>query len=252
MAKIVAIHSFRRGAGKSTLAANLTTLLALQGQRVGIVDTNFQAPILHALFNMPSDIQYLNDYLWGQCPIDQVVYPVELHSSPTTDEIYLVAAKPDFDNIVKILRHGYADNLLADGFNDLIDKLDLDFLIIDLYAGLHEETLFTMNLSDILFIVMRPNPQDYQGSSVAVEVIRHFEIPPEIILILNELPVDHDFIAAQDTLIQTYNCPIAFALPHAEELGVLAHNSGLFVEQYPHHFLTTVLTDIATNLLVTP
>ena len=44
MNSIVTIHSFRRGVGKTSLAANLAVLLALQGRRVALVDRDFQTP----------------------------------------------------------------------------------------------------------------------------------------------------------------------------------------------------------------
>ena len=40
MSKIVSIHSFRGGTGKSNTTANLAALLAIEGRRVGVVDTD--------------------------------------------------------------------------------------------------------------------------------------------------------------------------------------------------------------------
>ena len=42
MAKIISIHSFRGGTGKSNVTANLATIIARKGYRVGIVDTDIQ------------------------------------------------------------------------------------------------------------------------------------------------------------------------------------------------------------------
>jgi MinD-like ATPase involved in chromosome partitioning or flagellar assembly len=71
MAKIISIHSFRGGTGKSNSTANIASLLASDGLRVGIVDTDIQSPGIHVLFGMnEDDMQYsLNDYLWGKCDI---------------------------------------------------------------------------------------------------------------------------------------------------------------------------------------
>jgi Mrp family chromosome partitioning ATPase len=52
MARIISIHSFRGGAGKSNIAANLAALFAPEGQRVGVVDTDLQSPGIHALFGL--------------------------------------------------------------------------------------------------------------------------------------------------------------------------------------------------------
>ena len=68
MAKIVSVHSFRGGTGKSNLVANLAATIALQGQRVGIIDTDIQSPGIHVLFGLDeTQIDYtLNDYLWDR------------------------------------------------------------------------------------------------------------------------------------------------------------------------------------------
>jgi MinD-like ATPase involved in chromosome partitioning or flagellar assembly len=68
MAKIISIHSFRGGTGKSNSTANIASLLASDGLRVGIVDTDIQSPGIHVVFGMnEDDMQYsLNDNLWGK------------------------------------------------------------------------------------------------------------------------------------------------------------------------------------------
>lgn len=52
MAKIISIHSFRGGTGKSNITANIAALLATEGQRVGVIDTDIQSPGIHALFGL--------------------------------------------------------------------------------------------------------------------------------------------------------------------------------------------------------
>ena len=52
MAKIISIHSFRGGTGKSNMTANLAALLAAEGGRVGVIDTDIQSPGIHVLFGL--------------------------------------------------------------------------------------------------------------------------------------------------------------------------------------------------------
>ncbi|MCK4652104.1 MAG: P-loop NTPase, partial [Methanosarcinales archaeon] len=42
--KIVSIHSFRGGTGKSNITANMATYIASKGNRVGVIDTDIQSP----------------------------------------------------------------------------------------------------------------------------------------------------------------------------------------------------------------
>ena len=73
--KIISIHSFRGGTGKSNTTANITTLLAAQGLRVGVIDTDIQSPGIHVLFGLDEDAMghSLNDYLWGKCTIEETL-----------------------------------------------------------------------------------------------------------------------------------------------------------------------------------
>ena len=71
MSKIVSIHSYRGGTGKSNSTANLAVAVARKGYRVGIVDTDIQSPGIHILFDIDQvQIEHtLNDFLWGRCAI---------------------------------------------------------------------------------------------------------------------------------------------------------------------------------------
>ena len=78
MPTIVSVHSFRGGTGKSNCTANLASLCALAGQRVGIVDTDLQSPDVHVLFGIDeTNIKHcLNGFLWGTCRIDEAAVDV--------------------------------------------------------------------------------------------------------------------------------------------------------------------------------
>ncbi|TMI37780.1 MinD/ParA family protein, partial [Candidatus Bathyarchaeota archaeon] len=46
MAKVIAVHSFKGGTGKTTLTANLAAILAMH-HRVGVMDLDLSGPGLH-------------------------------------------------------------------------------------------------------------------------------------------------------------------------------------------------------------
>src|SRR5260370_8317184 len=80
MSKIVSVHSFRGGTGKSNLTANVATMVALHGKRVCIVDTDIQSPGIHVLFGLDETRinRSLNDYFWGQCAIEDTAYNIAI------------------------------------------------------------------------------------------------------------------------------------------------------------------------------
>jgi len=73
VARILSIHSFRGGTGKSNVAANLATALACAGQRVALLDTDLPSPGVHAVFGVQTGelLPTLNDFLWGGCAITE-------------------------------------------------------------------------------------------------------------------------------------------------------------------------------------
>ena len=75
MPKIISFHSFRRGTGKSNIIANIASLLAKQGMRVGVIDTDVQSPSAHILYNL--EAKQINktwtDFLWGEASVEDIV-----------------------------------------------------------------------------------------------------------------------------------------------------------------------------------
>ena len=78
MSRIVSIHSFRGGTGKSNTTANVAALLASEGRRIGVVDTDIQSPGIHMLFGFDQEGsgRTLNDFLWGRCSIEDAAHDV--------------------------------------------------------------------------------------------------------------------------------------------------------------------------------
>src|SRR3712207_1339140 len=131
MTKIVSIHSFRGGTGKSNVTANLATLIARTGCRVGIVDTDIQSPGIHVPFGLDeTKVKYtLNDYLWGRCHIQAAAYDVssvlmtQQKRFANRGKIYLIPSSIKTGEISRILREGYDARLLNDGFRHLMQRL---------------------------------------------------------------------------------------------------------------------------------
>ena len=70
----------------------------------------------------------------------------------------------------------------------------LDYLLIDTHPGLNEETLLSITLTDVLLVVLRPDSQDDQGTSVTVEVARTLDVP-RLLLLINKVLLASDSAA---------------------------------------------------------
>jgi septum site-determining protein MinD len=248
MSKIVSIHSYRGGTGKSNSTANIALLLAEMGWRVGVVDTDIQSPGIHVLFGLSEgQVSYaLNDYLWGRCEMRQAAYDVT-PLGLAAGKIFLLPSSTNAGEIARVLREGYDVELLTDGFHRLVAEFSLDVLLIDTHPGLNEETLLSIAISHTLLIILRPDQQDYLGTSVTVDVARKLEVP-RLLLLLNKLPLSFDPYQVRTHVEQTYACPVAGVLPHSEEMMALA-SGGLFALHHPQHPITLTLREVAKMLV---
>src|SRR5437868_7115497 len=118
MGKIVAIHSFRGGTGKSNTTANIASQVALKGKRVGIVDTDIASPGIHVLFGLNEEKMghTLNEYLYGECAIEDVALRIGDHASEDSapgrrlladKDLWLIPSSINGGEISRVLREGY-------------------------------------------------------------------------------------------------------------------------------------------------
>jgi len=253
--KIISTHSFRGGTGKSNTTANLAVLVARAGWRVGIIDTDIQSPGIHVLFRVKEDeFGYsLNDYLWGKCPIEQAAFDVTTRAIGAVEEnskrprLFLIPSSLKTGEIARILREGYDVGLLNDGLQDLIKRLELDYLFIDTHPGVNEETLLSIAVSDLLVLIVRPDQQDFQGTAVAVELARKLEVP-NMFVILNKVPPGADLDLLHEQVSSMYRTDVAALLPLSTEMVRLG-SGDIFCNRFPEHPLTQQLKDLAKRII---
>lgn len=250
MAKIISIHSFRGGTGKSNTTANVATLLAAEGRRVGVIDTDIQSPGIHVLFGLEGEeiTTSLNDYLWHGRDIKETAQDVTATlDANIKGKLFLIPSSIKPGEITRVLREGYNARKLTQGLRDLVDALALDVLLIDTHPGLNEETLLSIVISHVLAIVMRPDKQDYEGTGITVKVARELNVP-QMMLIVNKAPLRLELEAIKVKVEHTYGCEVAAVLPHSDELMDLA-SEGIFVLHYPDHPVTTLYQQTAAKLM---
>jgi len=250
MSRIISIHSFRGGTGKSNTTANVAALLAAEGRRVGVVDTDIQSPGIHVLFGLDQETlsHSLNDYLWGRCRIEEAAHDVTPSlGADLAGRVFLIPSSIKPTDIARVMHDGYDVGLLNEGFHDLIERLDLDALLLDTHPGLNEETLLSLAMSNALAIVMRPDQQDYEGTSVTVSVARKLRVP-RMVLVVNKTPLVFDFGEVEKRVEKTYDCEVAAVMPHSDELMVLS-SAGVFSVRYPDHEMTGLYRKVATRLM---
>jgi MinD-like ATPase involved in chromosome partitioning or flagellar assembly/DNA-binding response OmpR family regulator len=249
MTKTIIIHSFRGGTGKSNLTSNLAVSLAKQGKRVGIIDTDLQSPGIHLLFGLDEETVTLtlNDYLSGRCALHEAAYDVSHTAQSSGGAIYLMPASVKASDITRIIREGYSEERLLDGFSDISRALKLDVLLIDSHPGVDPGTLQAIASAGLLLLVLRPDYQDYQGTAVIVELARMLSVE-KISLIVNRALPGFDVASYRQQLEESYEVPVAGILPFSEELMHLS-SSEIFSVCYPDHPFTKVIDQMGQEFL---
>jgi MinD-like ATPase involved in chromosome partitioning or flagellar assembly len=247
-AKIVSIHSFRGGTGKSNTTANVAVALAAQGKRVGVIDTDIQSPGIHILFGLRGDQidVSLNDFLWHGREIEDTAIDVTPAGAP--GKVYLIPSSTKPGEITRALRQGYDAKRLTQGFRQLIDAMELDFLMIDTHPGLNEETLLSLVISHHLIVVMRPDHQDYEGTGITIKVARGLKVP-DLTIVVNKSPSDLDPGALAARLSDVYQTEVAAVLPHSDDMMRLG-SQGIFTQRFPADPLSLLYGQIATKLVL--
>lgn len=256
MGKIISIHSFRGGTGKSNSTANLAALVALQDKRVGIVDTDIQSPGIHVLFGLDAKNmgKTINDFLHGKCEIGEVAYPVgdKAANSPGRSnlagkKLWLFPSSIHGREIGQILREGYDVNLLNTGLQTLMKEFELDYLFIDTHPGLNEETLLSIAISDMLIIILRPDNQDFQGTAVTVDIARSLDVP-KLLLMVNKAVPGYDYNDMKNQIEGAFNAQLAGIMPLNFELANNA-SKDLFAISTPNHEWSRELKKVADAIL---
>lgn len=256
MSKIISVHSFRGGTGKSNLTANIAVTVAKQGKRVGIVDTDIQSPGIHVILGLDEeDITHsLNDYLWGKCGLEEMAYDVTSNLKTSTGEtadipgtVFLVPSSLNAGEIARVLREGFDVGLLNDGFQELASHLKLDYLFIDTHPGLNEETLLSIIISDALVVILRPDRQDYLGTAVTLEVAQKLDVP-QLMLLVNKMPRRLDRSVVQQQVEEKYGVMVGGLFQENDEMLELA-SAGVFSLFYPDHPFSQEVLNVAHKLM---
>lgn len=256
MSHIICVHSFRHGTGKSSLTANLAVCLARQGQRVGIIDTDFQAPGIHTLFDVDPDHldPALNYYLWGDVSLDEAVYPTDLWLTVGDGQIilmgggiYLVPTSLKLSEMTRLLNQGYDVVRLQQGILDLVNRLHLDFLLIDSHPAWDEGALATMGMVDIAIVIMCLDRQDFQGTAVALDITANLEVP-HTLLVVNQVLSSYDRKAVREQIMVTYNMTDVTLLPLSLKMALMG-GQGIFCLKYPQDELAQTIAGIAQTVL---
>lgn len=250
--KIVSIHSYRGGTGKSNVTANLAWLSARRGKRVAVLDTDLQSPGVHVVLGLAASetTHTLTDYLFGKCEIEETAYDLSGRTGLPSDgngKLFLLPSSMSVEAILRIVSEGYDVSRLNEQFGELVRALDLDILFLDTHPGLNRETMLSTSVSDALVLVVRPDQQDFHGTAVLMQVAGKLGVP-DVLMLANKVPKSLDGDSVRKRVLEAFGHELLGLLELDEDLASLG-SGGIFVRKHADHALTAELERVADGLL---
>lgn len=250
MTAVLAVHSHRGGTGKSSVAANLATMMAADGLAVVLVDTDIQSPGLNVLLGLRApDIRWsLTDYLVGACDIGDTCHDLtDRLGTEVPGRLTLIPSRPNPTLITRLVGQGYDAGLLDEGLRAVLRLTRPDVLLLDTHSGLTNETLVALAHADAMAVVMRPDQQEYQGAIVSTTVTRRLNCPATV-LVLNMVDEAGELEEMKALSARAYGREVTAVLPY--RTAVARHPAaGLFARENPEDEVVPVLRTIVEELL---
>lgn len=255
MGKIIAIHSYKGGTGKTLLSVNLAATYARRGMKVCLLDLDFRAPSLQSLFDLNSTEYWLNDYLNGACKIEKTLIDYTSMcecsgrmlvglANPATEALRDMSAKDrkwEMRALGRLL--SLKNTLLSDG--------DLDVLLYDTSPGLQYSSINAIVSADIVMVVCTIDTSDIQGTKrMTHELYDLFE--KKTAILMNKVPTE--FLSSpneKESIYTRFNnshaLPILKVIPCYCDV-LRAGGTRIFARDFPDHPFTKHVEDIATKL----
>jgi chromosome partitioning protein len=198
MPNCIAFHSYKGGTGKTTIGANFAALLAKKGYRVFLLDLDVYAPSLQTYFNEKKPKKWINDFLFGNAEIDDILMDltpsirdyensnISSSSSPSTNKsngkLMAAFSNSKREEIYKLESGGKQENskmqllrkfiLLRE---QLLSSHDADYIIIDTSPGIRYWSINALAVADILFLTLKMDELDVEGTkTIAQEIYSSF------------------------------------------------------------------------------
>ncbi|MFM8236495.1 MAG: MinD/ParA family protein [Actinomycetota bacterium] len=213
MTQFVTVHGFRRGVGKTTVAVNLAGVLARAGLRVLLVETARRADDAGTLLGGTRPEGFA-DLVAGAAEAASLGHDVTGTLGSTASGRLVVvgggrAAAPDSDAM------GAATTV---AFHSLAEAYTPDLVVLDTAAGLTEETLTLLAVTDDLLLLVRPDRRDHQGSAVTADVAVRMGVPRPALL-LTQVPGTELDPTDRARIEEAFSIPVAAVLPFSRAVA---------------------------------
>lgn len=253
MSKIVAVHSYKGGTGKTLLSVNLAATFAKHGKKVCLFDLDFRAPSLFAILKTNNTEFWLNDYLNGKCDINKVL--VDLTSRLKGNGNFFAAlADPSTEAIREMSAKDRKWEMRALGRllslrNTLLNDQKFDYLVFDTSPGLQYSSINAIVAADFVVVATTGDRSDVDGTRRMLrELYNLFE--KKTGLVMNKV-LDPTSKSKRDEMEKrvknVYQVPMLGLVPCFCEV-LRAEGNLIFVQDKPNHPFTKILDEMARRI----
>ena len=253
MSKIIAVHSYKGGTGKTLLSVNLAATFAKSGKKVGIFDLDFRAPSLFAILKSEDSECWFNDYLNNAADVNKTLLDLSSRltgggqffaglANPSTEAIRDMSSKDR-----KWEMHALGKLLALK--ETLLNEQQFDYLIFDTSPGLQYSSINAIVAADFVVVATTGDRSDVDGTKrMLKELYNLFE--KKTGLVLNKV-IDPSATAKKTEIANriktTYQVPMLGMLPCFCEI-LRAEGNLIFVQDKPDHPVTKMLAEMAKKI----
>ena len=255
--KAITIHSFKGGTGKSNLSANTALTLAKRGWDIALLDFDFRAPSLNALFQFNGVEFYINDWLAQRCELHEVLIDLsaQFHtkgqfkvgftnpSGPAINEMTVNSLNEEWQ--ARVLQ------LVLDGKDLLFERFGINFQIFDTSPGFALSSINAILAADELILVIKMDQLDIVGTQHLIKGVYNQTLGKRPELMVNKVPCSmlqtpDDYSKLRDKLSRKFGIEIISIIPcFCEVMENMSQT--LFVAQQPEHQFSKSIDQLATH-----
>jgi MinD-like ATPase involved in chromosome partitioning or flagellar assembly len=254
LGKIMAVHSYKGGTGKTLVSINLAATFARHGKKVCLMDLDFRAPSLATFFGFAKVECWLNDYLNGTCKIDKVLLDLSDRingegrlfvglANPSTEAIRDMSAK---DRKWEMRALG---RLLALR-NSLLDDGGFDYLIFDTSPGLQYSSINAVVSADLVIVATTFDKSDVEGTKRMLrELYDLFEKKTDIVVnkVLHDVSSKSGKTDLQNKIKEMYQVPVISIIPCFCDVA-RAEGTFIFAQEKPEHPFAKIVNEMADKI----
>jgi septum site-determining protein MinD len=254
LGKIIAVHSYKGGTGKTLLSANLAATFVKHGKKVCLFDLDFRAPSLSTVLKIEKVECWLNEYLNGTCEIDKVLIDLS-DRIQNSGKLFVGLANPSTEAMRDMSAKDRKWEMRALGRllalrNSLLNDKGFDYLIFDTSPGLQYSSINAIVGADLVIVATTLDRSDVDGTKRMLhELYDLFEKKTDIVLnkVLHDVYSQPGREELHVKIKDLYQAPLLGIIPCFCDV-LKAEGSILFAQERPEHPFAKILEEMATKI----